>query len=308
VENAFNSNDGPAPYTIFSAEILGVEQAIFNPQFNMQRNARQSFNGSVELFIRVFYRDGFNVMRNKFITTSVPIQVTFSAPEGVELNYTSYLENSHLENVELSNNTLHFSYVLSCTLLITAAQAKRLAVLENPNEHLPNLPTRKSAVLPIDELCALTHELSSFRAGIIPFVPPEEEVIYVSNLEVLPGFSLLEASSHGISVLSVAFPVNVELALVDDTFATQQTYLYVEIAIENFAFADNMHWFAQFTFTPHDWPYLSGNIIFVPSGVVEGTICQVGETTAATVAEFVDCGPLEPCRCTQAQVPSITQL
>ncbi|MCL2531361.1 MAG: hypothetical protein FWE40_04295 [Oscillospiraceae bacterium] len=314
IENVFNRNDGPEPYHFISAEVVWIQQAISELEFQVQRNM-QTLTGSVQVFIHVVYTDGFHQTRSKFVTIFMPIEsAAFSTPEDIECKYNCCMEEASLEDVALLDNQLSFSYTISCKLLITDAQAKRLPVIEhverNAQQH--NLPTKKAAICPVSKVCELSHELSSFQAGIIPFSAQEAQAVAVVGIDVLPGFTLLDVSSQwSTTTLSVAFPVSIELALIDDTFSTQSSYLFAELTVEGFPPSEDMRLFVDLDFMHHEWwwPHISGNVIVVPSGTIHGSISLAGDAATKKLAAFVDCGPVEPCQCVQAPpISSTTQL
>ena len=154
MENVFNDGDGPAPYTITSIEAAMLQQTIFEVELEDSPGDSKKFTGIIKPFIQVVYEDGSNATRSKFIYFTIPVESNFFVPDGVDdfdLKFYSFLLEADLQDVNLSSNTLTFSYEFTIKLLVTNKHTQNFAVINVCEDaKLPDyLPIKKVEFVPV---------------------------------------------------------------------------------------------------------------------------------------------------------------
>lgn len=305
ISNAFNTNDGPSPYTIVSATFTGLQQAITNLQVTSSIEDTYQVTGDIDTTIIVTYLDGNSVRRQKFLNMSLPFATTLNTEDDVsDITFYDLLRTASLSNPVLTGNTLTFTYTLE-TSLIGVGHLRNFAMVQNYTCAIPPpsyLPTQCVTFLESESLCVISE---NGYVGTMPYVPIGTAPYTFSNIVVLGGPNLLSTSVNGtVTTFNMSFPVSFTLTSSDSIVTQERSEVYLFFYLFNISKPVD----AQFLLD------LVPQISFISAGTTSATVFISSLTGSINVVDvdpttgldalFVTCGAVSTCNCAFSSSPT----
>jgi len=297
ISDAFNANDGPEPYRIISIEATKYEQTIFDIDLEDTPEGSLYFSGKTTAFIRVEYENGDGEVRSKYVNFPIPVESTFIADEKIDvldLKFYCYLIDAVLDDINLSDNILTFSYDLMLTLLVINSKSSSFALFDVCEDAQLPTPTKQATFMPIKKHCNNVPEITLLGCGTIPFENKSPgSHIDVVNFRILDGFTFLGVleDMSGRSILSIAFPVYIALQYDHAEIFEQESNLYIEMELFGSLSPDTMIFLKDFVFEYDYFPWAGSNYLHLCPSELSGTFCLTeGMVITRFLSDFVDCG------------------
>ncbi len=297
IPNAFNSNDGPAPYQLVSTGFMNLQMPLMNPTFTPLGGSNYSFTANITPMVIVEYLDGNNILRSKLVQAPMPLSTTITTsvnPNGVV--WLAFMESGSISNAQLSGTTLSFTAMTTIKLI---------AIPPNPLNYpvLQDFTCLDQA--PVEAICQNIYQLASY-CQISTVVLGESDIVIpyaplgpapYSNPSVIPLGGLpyvirIAPQPGNMTLIDLAFPVTLSFADANNIIHTQSSFLYLPLLTSGVASDSNVRAIVDLeisTIQLSTGP-ITTPVIFPSRLVLFGTIAVIENLNDVLVTNAVQCG------------------
>ncbi len=296
IPNAFNSNDGPAPYTVVEAALMNLQLPLSTLTFTPLGGDSYTLSAGVALMVNLSYLDGNNVLRAKFV--QAPVQLTgavTSAADPYTVAWWAFVESGSISDPVLNGTTLGF----------TAAAVIHVSAMPDMPDNFPVLdgyacsqqaPVQAECMrmYPLESYCVMTIFVPGASLYSIPYAPlgpaPYSNPLAVP-LEGPPYVLRATRGIGGATLLDLAFPI--ELSYVDGNsqLQTQTTFMYISLLMANVSDDPSAHVIVNLEVSSILLPLtVTAPVITPVSFFLSGNIAAIGDLAAVLVTGLVQCG------------------
>lgn len=315
IPNAFNTNDGPAPYTVLSAAFMNLQLPLASLSFTPLGNNTYTLAANISPMVQVTYLDGNSTQRAKFV--QAPLNLTAAVISPVDpsaVDWWAFMESGSISNPVASGTALSFTAIASLNILAIPPAPGNYAVLQDFSCAQPAPVTAICRnIYDLAGYCQVSTAVPSSVPMAIPYVPLGPAPY--SNPSVLPIDSppyVLRALPQpgGVMLTDLAFPVTLNYSDGNTQLQTQSTFLFMTLLFQGLADEPNTHIIADLavsnillsggTFTG---PVLSPLFL-----LLEGTIAVINSRREVLTTSAVLCGPLPVSTCQPIFIPPTQEI
>ncbi len=297
VPDGFNPNDGPPPYTVLSADLVGSQQAVTNLQVSSVSPAQSRVSAQVRPTVLIEYRDGANATRTKFIDFPVAIIQTYATPDAGDplAFFVALRPGGTITGLSGTGNSITFTANLSLFVAGYVNEPERLAVLPGFTcaAPPPGYPAECGTILRLRSACNARAELLTTFVTSIPFrqlgTPPFTAVT-VALVDSMPNILVAEPDA-GLMSLQLSFPAVLSYTDSTNTLYTQDVLVYTSVQIEGVAVAPEDLLIADLRIGRMSTPIFAGTFFITNIEAIAGLVMVVAnQTERVLTTQLVDCG------------------
>ncbi len=313
IPNAFNTNDGPAPYTVLQAEFIDLQLPLSNLLFTPQGCNNFILSAAVLPMVLVRYLDGNSTQRTKFVQAPLqlftPVTVTAN-PNAV--NWWAFMTSGSISNPILSGTTLSFTASGNFDIIGISDDLVNSAVLRDftSAQQAPITADCHSIYEPLS-FCQISATIPGSSQIAIPFAPlgpAPYSAPTATSLGGQPYVLRVVNQSDNSAILDLAFPI---ILIYQDSSAqlqTQMTFLFMTLVVRGVASTPNARIIANLTLSniqlsPQSF---TTSPLSIQSLTLTGYIAAIGSRRNVLTTDIVQCGAVPAASTCQPILPPPT--
>ena len=268
--DAFNPNDGSAPWTVLNADLIGTQQAIYDLNKTIIDGERH-MSGTVKPTLLVNYQDDLGINRSKLMSFPDPVPYVFPLQDsGAIIGYhVDLLPGATITSPSNSNSTVSITATYSLQISAYSDSLMRVPIVQGHSCEMPPscAPAACVSVKAIKNACKSC--MISLRGTV------------------------------GDVDLSLAFPATLTIRDNFDIYFQQEPLVYVTLNLTDFPF-DAGDLLIAGLFVEAISVTSNTGAFFSPSITISGLIMAVMAEQRVLAASHVNCGPYSASCCAQA--------
>lgn len=299
IPNGLNSNDGPAPWTVLDADLIGTQLALYDLQINDITAVQSQMSVEVRPTILLQYRDAANLVRTKFITFPISINESFTSPPPPASRdfLISLLPGSTITNLSISGSSISFTANFGLSILGYSRDPRNFAIMQEFSCLNPpiNTPTECVFMIRLSSICTADSTNSVF-VGSIPFQPLGTPPYRSGNIMLLntnPNIISVANNDFDFSLdMELSFPAILSYFDSTNTQFTQDVLVYFALQAPGKSLAPNEQVIANLRIVLASPPVAAANVFVTNIRLVTGNIMIINnQSEQVLITPLVDCGP-----------------
>ncbi len=303
IPNAFNSNDGPAPYTVLSAAFMDLQLPLQGTTFTPLGGNDYALFSTIAPMVQVAYRDGNGSQRAKIVQATMQLTGTVTSPVAPSnVIWWAFMESGSISNPLLSGTTLRFTAAAAIDVIAIPSLPHNFGVLQDYTcSQAPPVQAQCRELYPLESYCRQSSVVSGSPLQSIPFAPlgptPYSNPSVVSQ-GGQPYVLRVVSQAVNVTLIDLAFPVLLSYTDGSGQVQRQSTFLFMSLLISDVANVPYTRIIADLSISNVILPStVTPPALMVYSVMLTGSISAIDDKIDVLTTDAVECGdvPVSVC-------------